>query len=182
VKAKTDQNLAFDLDTINRRLQAIIEDPIDVKLDVKWEAVSRKFLSHHYGGNIQQTFPSIRKSFQETHGEIHWMYPNLSYNPCCAAIPGAHGLFFEAEDVENLASHGTRTFRVVVRLDASVWLYVGEYQLMVAPSLTQEEWMMQKVTVCPFSFFLHFHLILMLNYRSNIPGQGIYFPKGGEDE
>jgi hypothetical protein len=186
VKAKKGQNLVFDLDTINRRLDAITEDPIDVTLDVKWEAVSRSFLSKHYGGSTQPTFPSIGPSFRETHGEIHWMFPNLSYNPCCAAVPGVHGLFFEAEDVEDLASHAARTFRVVVRLDSSVWLYVGEYQLILAPSLTQEEWLLQTVKVCSSAFLSvspdESGVKYFMNYRSNIPGPEIYFRKVGEDK
>ena len=100
--------------------------------------VSRVFLSSVYGGNQQQTFPTISKEKLDIHGLDDFMYPNLLFNPCAPQMPGAPGLFFRARGQP--AGHWPKVQRVITRIDSNAWQYVGQYKLSPAPSLTKDEW------------------------------------------
>jgi hypothetical protein len=72
------------------------------------------------------------------------MYPNLLWNPHGPQVPGCAGLFFEPNGLDASDDNPDQIHRVIVRLpEGPVWLYVGNYQLIWAPSLTKEEWLMQ---------------------------------------
>jgi hypothetical protein len=49
-------------------------------------------------GEIHWMYPNLLYNpccgVPDTRSEIHWMYPNLLYNPCCAAVSEVHGTRF----------------------------------------------------------------------------------------
>ncbi|KAJ6579557.1 hypothetical protein DFH09DRAFT_330667 [Mycena vulgaris] len=145
--------MALSLDTVRERLQLIGLDlyPIDLEKEVLDVTVRRDFIAEHYGGNVQITRPTIAEAFVEKTGKSKFLYPNLSYNPHCPEIPGAPGLLFNA--YYPCAGEGPRveqdpaTYALIVRLDSSIWSYLGEYQKGPAPQLTVPEWKQQSPQV-----------------------------------
>jgi len=102
--------------------------------------VSRLFMASVYGGNSQETFPSIGQEKLAQHGMNDFMYLHLDYQPCAPQIPGRPGLWFDTEK-------GDEPFvaRVLTRdLRCAMWQYVGQYDVRPAVSLTREEWLNQK--------------------------------------
>jgi len=130
----------FSLVTVWDRLNGIGREPYPIPLEhsIASVMVSRDFLSSVYGGNQQQTFPSIAQEKIDVHGLHDFMYPNLLFNPCAPQIPGAPGLFFEAPG--HPAGDWPKVQRVITRIDSNAWHYLGQYKLSPAPSLTKEEW------------------------------------------
>ncbi|KAJ7721341.1 hypothetical protein DFH07DRAFT_932839 [Mycena maculata] len=86
------------LDTVRARLEPIGYDlyPIDLEKDIRDVTVRRDFMSEHYGGNPQETYPKISATFVEKTGMEFFMYLNLFHNPYCPEVPGAPGLLFDA--------------------------------------------------------------------------------------
>lgn len=76
---------------------------VPVPQDIRDVAVPREFLSAIYGGNSQETLPSIGKRFLDQHGLDDFMYPSLDYNPGAPQVPGAPGLMFM---LDALQPHG----------------------------------------------------------------------------
>lgn len=152
---------SFDLDTINRRLDKLGPDrnyEVNVPDEIKFTAVPRRFLSDTWGGNTQNTFPSIRKEMLLKHGLDDWQYPNSLYNPHCPLNPGFAGLMFSPDGLERPEDDGEvkespTKWRTIVRLKTeALWQYVGQYVDIPAPSLTQDEWLIQDLRV-RFSIF-----------------------------
>ncbi|KIM80619.1 hypothetical protein PILCRDRAFT_822359 [Piloderma croceum F 1598] len=139
----------FKLDTINERLDILGpagQHNFDVPIEdiVKCTAVPRRFFSSTWGGNPQETFPSISDKFLKKHGLNDFMYPNLLWNPHGPQVAGCAGLFFEPNGLDTPNDDSTDIHRVIVRLpEGPIWLYVGQYQLIASPSLTKEEWLLQ---------------------------------------
>lgn len=72
-------------------------------------------------------------------------------------IAGAAGLMFSPNGVDN---NGTQQANKTVRLVITklpqqpvIWLYVGQYLELPAPSLTRDEWLSQKLRVLIFDSF-----------------------------
>lgn len=143
--------MEFLLATVRRRLKPI---GIDIQsqyftLDqaTREAQVTRMFMSKTYGGNLQQTYPSIGAEFLAIHGMNDFMYINKQYQIEAPELPGAPGLFFCSGD------HDTNwTRRVLVRLKPGIWQYLGQYQMARAyiPFLTREEWAAEPKKVRPF--------------------------------
>lgn len=112
--------------------------PISLDDDFLNTAVRREFLSETYGGSLQDTFPSISKANLDRHGYDNFMFLTLDYNPYAPQRPGYPGLFFTARML--LREQAQRAF---VRLQSGVWLYIGQYIFIEAPTLTQDEWKTQ---------------------------------------
>lgn len=120
---------------------------IPIPQDIRDVVVTREFLSTIYGGNSQETFPSIGKEFLAQHGLNDFMYPSLDYNPAAPQIPGAPGLFLKT------CGHGQEwpeVQRVITRIAPNHWQYVGQYKLSPAESLTTREWREQSELVSRF--------------------------------
>lgn len=132
-------------DVVNRRLAIIGHHMHDVQLEpnIRDVTTTRNFTSSRWGGNTQETFPSIRKALLDQHGLNDFMYLNLFFNPHAPQWPGAPGLFFGSSVSEEGPSDWPEIQRVLVRLDTSSWLYVGQYQMTPAPCLTPDEWISQ---------------------------------------
>ncbi|KAJ7911117.1 hypothetical protein B0H13DRAFT_587218 [Mycena leptocephala] len=120
--------------------------PIDLEADVRDVSVRRDFMRLHYGGNSQAVFPPIAEEWYTKTGHRYFMYPNLVQNPDAPMIPGAPGLFLDAAgrsarecDVE----WTTGTYKVLTRLGTNDNLYMGEYVIQPANSLTRAEWRAQ---------------------------------------
>ncbi|KAG6873605.1 hypothetical protein C0995_013978 [Termitomyces sp. Mi166 len=97
--------------------------------------VCREFTSSQYGGNPQQTFPTLSKDNQARHPYRDFMYLNLIYNPYAPQRPGHPGLFYKTTLPEL-----PKELRVLIRIEHGVWLYLGQYELIPAAPLTKEEW------------------------------------------
>lgn len=134
-------------DTVRARLDNLPKDPYPIPLEkAKWDfLVTRQFLSHVYGGNSQQTCPSIAEEKFAIHGLADFMYPNLNLNPYAPEVPGASGLLFGTGNKP--AGKWETVQRVITRLDSAKWEYMGQYQLEPAASLTKDEWAEQKPIV-----------------------------------
>lgn len=145
------------LDTINDRLEAKLGpvdqrdfDVTDIDNEVKFKSAPRQFFSNTWGGNSQETFPSIGKEFLRKHGLDDFMYPNLLWNPHGPEMPGAAAIFFSPNGLAPRKEDSGEQHRVIVRLkEGPIWLYVGQYILLWSPPLTREEWLMQERKVCP---------------------------------
>lgn len=143
------------LDTINDRLEAKLgpagqrDFDVDIDNEVKFKSVPRQFFSSTWGGNPQETFPTIGKEFLKKHGLDDFMYPNLLWNPHGPEIPGAAAIFFEPNGLDTREEDSDEQYRVIVRLkEGPIWLYVGQYILLSSPPLTRDEWLMQERKVC----------------------------------
>ncbi|KAF9223430.1 hypothetical protein BS17DRAFT_705387, partial [Gyrodon lividus] len=119
----------------------------DVELDphIRDVTTTRNFTSSKWGGNTQSTFPRIGEDFLARHGLDDFMYLNLLFNPHAPRWQGAPGLFFcpSVSGEAGEADEWLQIQRVVIRLDTSTWLYVGQYRCIPAPSLTADEWRAQ---------------------------------------
>ncbi|KAF8173838.1 hypothetical protein K438DRAFT_131217 [Mycena galopus ATCC 62051] len=91
----------LSLDTVIARLSAqnipFEPYPIDLEPDIRDVTVRRDFMTQEYGGNSQETFPTIAEKFWRKTGMRYFMYLNLNFNPRCPEIPGAPGLIFSAD-------------------------------------------------------------------------------------
>jgi len=139
--------MALSLNTVWDRLKSVGREPFPIPLDrsISEVMVTREFLSHHYGGNPQETLPSISAKRVAIHGINDFMFPNLDFNPHAPEVPGAPGLFFEAQGCP--ADDWPKVQRVITRIDSGRWLYIGQYQMTPNPSLTKEEWVEQSILV-----------------------------------
>lgn len=137
----------FNLDTINRRLEALGPDrnyEVNVPDEIKCTAVPRAFLSNTWGGSTQATFPKIRKEMLDKHGLNDWMFPNSEYNPHCPLVPGFAGIMFTPDGLNGPEPDSPAVWRTIVRLvNGAFWAYVGQYIRIGAQSLTKEEWLEQ---------------------------------------
>ncbi|KAJ7735115.1 hypothetical protein DFH07DRAFT_754084, partial [Mycena maculata] len=116
---------------------------IALESDVKDVSVRRDFMRIHYGGNHQSTFPAISEENYTKTGHRNFMYPNLVQNPESPMIPGAPGLFLNAAGRsarESEVKWASGTYKVLTRLGTHDFLYMGEYEIRPADSLTRAEW------------------------------------------
>ncbi|KAJ6579570.1 hypothetical protein DFH09DRAFT_913133, partial [Mycena vulgaris] len=122
--------------------------PINLSPDIKDVCTRRDFMRGHYGGNAQQAFPPISNENYMKTGYRYFMYPNLVQNPEAPMIPGAPGLFLSAAGrpagrcARKWAS-GDYNLKVLSRLGANNFLYMGEYAIRPADSLSLQEWAAQ---------------------------------------
>ncbi|RDB20259.1 hypothetical protein Hypma_012580 [Hypsizygus marmoreus] len=139
--AKFRRGRALTHDTVRARLHTVGYDLYPIPLDklIQDVIVKREFLSKLYGGSGVPTFPNIGATFD--HGLHDFMYPNLDHNPHCPQVPGASGLFFEAEGVH--AFPWPKIQRVITRIQSGWWQYQGQYRLEPSVSLTRREWASQ---------------------------------------
>ncbi|KAL4255373.1 DUF6697 domain-containing protein [Pleurotus pulmonarius] len=144
-------NMEWNFDTVTRRLDTIGHElyPIGLPDDIKQACFSRSFLCSLYGGNKRKTFPFDTKEDDDLVRGVpknEFMYPNLIYNPHLPLIPGAPGLYSQANYPAG-AGPWPRIQRVMVRVRVGVWQYMGQYQLIPTTSLTRDEWKEQDVIV-----------------------------------
>ncbi|PBK65592.1 hypothetical protein ARMSODRAFT_891695, partial [Armillaria solidipes] len=118
------------------------EVPLDH--DVRDVVVDRRFMSKVYGGNRQESFPRVAQKFLDVHHMDDFMYLNLAMNPHAPQVPGAPGLFFDADEPVDEIS---KTRRVFSRIRSKQWEYMGQYKMEPVASLTTEEWNQQRNTV-----------------------------------
>ncbi|KAJ7226628.1 hypothetical protein B0H12DRAFT_1030397 [Mycena haematopus] len=124
--------------------------PIELETDVRDVSVRRDFMTTHYGGNSFSAFPAIGKEWYTKTGHRYFMYPNLVLNPDSPMIPGAPGLFLTATGRsarESTVEWTANTYKVLTRLGTHDNLYMGEYIIQPADSLTQAEWNDQTPTM-----------------------------------
>ncbi|KAK0191630.1 hypothetical protein F5146DRAFT_929778 [Armillaria mellea] len=147
-KVKKAQNIELSLDTVRNRLKGIEFHEVPLEHDIRDVVVDRLFMSKVYGGNSQETFPRVAKKFLDMHHMDDFMYLNLNMNPHAPQVPGAPGLFFDADDmVEPVDESLSKTKRVFSRIDSAQWEYMGQYTMSPVASLTMEEWNDQRNTV-----------------------------------
>ncbi|KAI0059311.1 hypothetical protein BV25DRAFT_1139076 [Artomyces pyxidatus] len=137
--------IELDAVTVQSRFTAAGAVPVTVQLETRIRnvTVTREFMAKTFGGSARQTFPAISAKHVRAHGYKHFMFMNLNWNPCAPQLPGAPGLWFSQQPAEGeMPVH-----RVFVRRDNNSWLYVGQYTITPAPSLTQTEWLCQSNVV-----------------------------------
>ncbi|KAJ7661542.1 hypothetical protein DFH06DRAFT_375949 [Mycena polygramma] len=120
--------------------------PIDLDARVRDVSVRRDFMGAHYGGNSYAVFPTIGEDKYTKTGHRYFMYPNLVQNPDAPAIPGSHGLFLAAigrSAKESTVEWTSGTYKVLTRLGTHDNLYMGDYVIKPAESLTLAEWTAQ---------------------------------------
>ncbi|KAJ7983036.1 hypothetical protein DFH06DRAFT_714595 [Mycena polygramma] len=123
-------------------------EPYPINLDARFRDVSvrRDFMGAHYGGNSYAVFPAIAEDKYTKTGHRYFMYPNLVQNPDAPAIPGSHGLFLAAigrSAKESTVEWTSGTYKVLTRLGTRDNLYMGDYVIKPAESLTLAEWTAQ---------------------------------------
>lgn len=130
-------------DVVERRFESqggLRQFPIDLPLAQLDMLVSRKFLAAVYGGNTQETFPSIGQEKYAQHGMDDFMYLHIDYHPWAPQIPGRPGLWFSTGNSERQPFEA----RVLTRdLKLAMWQYIGQYDVRPAAPLTREEWINQ---------------------------------------
>lgn len=132
---------------VQRHINAIGRDPYPIDLDphIMQVTVSRQFMSAVYGGSAQSLFPKIGKKKLEKHGYDNFFYLRLQTHPHGPHQPGHPGLWFLQEVGNWVNKEELRTF---VCIAPNKWLYVGQYLLTAVQPLSQEEWIVQKDSVC----------------------------------
>ncbi|KAA1477489.1 hypothetical protein DENSPDRAFT_755659, partial [Dentipellis sp. KUC8613] len=136
------KDIELDPETVQSRIDAIGRAPFPITLDpaLSGVPVSRAYMSATYGGNSIETFPPIGGEMLEKHGLNDFCYITLEYNPSAPTEPGHPGLWFNSSPHEQ--EHPT-PYRTFVRLRVNEWLYVGQYQFLQSPCLSQAEWILQ---------------------------------------
>ncbi|KAJ7667078.1 hypothetical protein B0H17DRAFT_258439 [Mycena rosella] len=127
--------------------------PIALGADIKDVSVRRDFMRIHYGGSSQEAFPPISRENYTRTGHRYFMYPNLVQNPDAPMIPGAPGLFLDAsgrsaQECDAKWASGAYNLKVLTRLGVNDNLYMGDYAIRPAESLTRAEWAAQTPAVC----------------------------------
>ncbi|KAJ7661541.1 hypothetical protein DFH06DRAFT_375918 [Mycena polygramma] len=120
--------------------------PVGLGADARDVSVRRDFMRIHYGGNSQAAFPAIAEEKYTQTGHRYFMYPNLVQNPDAPMIPGAPGLFLDAigrSAKESTVEWTSGTYKVLTRLGTNDNLYMGDYVIKPADSLTKAEWTAQ---------------------------------------
>ncbi|KAK7053784.1 hypothetical protein R3P38DRAFT_2852129 [Favolaschia claudopus] len=128
------------------RSEGLAAGTLQAHLDIRDVSVRRDFMRLHYGGNSQAAFPAIAQEWYTKTGHQYFMYPNLIQNPDSPRIPGAPGLFMAAigrPAKESTVEWTSHTYKVLTRLGTNDNLYMGEYIIRPADSLTKEEWTAQ---------------------------------------
>ncbi|TFK65834.1 hypothetical protein BDN72DRAFT_772867 [Pluteus cervinus] len=127
-------------DTVRERLSSIGLGLFPVPLDkhAQDDAFSRHFIQSIYGGNIQQTSPTIIEKYYQKTGIRDFLYLNLLFHPHAPEVPGAPGMYFSIGRYP--AGEWDELMTLFTRLDSNIWGYMGLYQMTPAPSLTKEEW------------------------------------------
>jgi len=111
--------------------------------------VKRKFLSEIYGGSPVSTYPVIGPHFLNQHGMDDFMYIIPEHNPPGPQVPGAPGLLFECDELLCEQAERARIRRLFIRIKSggiALWIYLGQYNIEPAASLTKEEWILQKTS------------------------------------
>jgi len=148
-KAEIKKEMLLDDRDVLSRLDngGLVPFPISLEENIRDAMISRRFLSQRYGGNEQDTFPHPAPDKLAKHGYNNFMCINLLYNPNGPQRPGHPGLFYETQPASGLwrnrGGGGPATQIVFVRIQSNQWLYLGEYELTAAPSLTMERWLAQ---------------------------------------
>ncbi|TFY58421.1 hypothetical protein EVG20_g8158 [Dentipellis fragilis] len=142
LKLDIKKDIDLDAETVQSRINAIGSTPFPITLDpaLRDVPVSRVYMSAMYGGNSIETFPPIGEEMLAKYGFNDFCYITLEYNPSAPTEPGHPGLWFNSSPNEQ--EHPT-PYRTFVRLRATQWLYVGQYQFIQSPYLSQAEWVMQ---------------------------------------
>ena len=78
------------------------------------------------------------------HGFDDFLYPSQDYNPQAPGKAGAHGMMF---GVGPYAREWPGIHRVIVGIGPKQWMYVGQYKLIPAPSMSVEEWSQTNIKV-----------------------------------
>lgn len=119
--------------------------PIPLPKEVAECTLNRKYISHLYGGNIQETFPTPRDEMVELHGLDDWMFLSLDFNPHAPTRPGHSGLFFSEE---GRATKPWPTIeRTFILVQSGKWMYMGQYKMEPGITLSTELWRQQKRSV-----------------------------------
>ncbi|KAI0059319.1 hypothetical protein BV25DRAFT_1779002, partial [Artomyces pyxidatus] len=113
--------------------------PIHLGPAVRDVTVTRSFMSETFGGSSQGTFPKISAKNYALHGYKDFMYLNLEFNPNVPRLAGETGLWFSSRPAEGVRP----IYRTFVRRDLNSWLYLGQYKVTAAASLTRQEWLFQ---------------------------------------
>ncbi|GLB33282.1 hypothetical protein LshimejAT787_0101660 [Lyophyllum shimeji] len=143
-KIKKKDGLAFSIDTVRERLRPVGFDPypIELDMDTRHVLVSRKFLSMHYGGSMQDTFPKPGKKFRPVDGvNRQFLCQKPDYHSNAPEMPGSPGLYYDAcAGGPAWPMEGNYTVFTRITNNPALWQYQGEYQLTPAPSFTKQEW------------------------------------------
>ncbi|KAL0948898.1 hypothetical protein HGRIS_009010 [Hohenbuehelia grisea] len=140
-QAKGKRQALTHVDSVMGRIGSAKAYNIELTQKLQEATFSRAFISSIYGGSTMSTFPTISPAFLAIHGLDDFMYPTLEYNPYAPSRPGAPGLFFRV--IPGPADAWDKVQRVIISPKSGVWIYVGQYKLEPAPSLTVEEWLSQ---------------------------------------
>jgi hypothetical protein len=129
------------------------EDGNRINIDL---AVPRPFLSKVFGGNSQETYPTIAEKHLRRHGfRGQWMCIKPTFNPYMPSRPGDPGLKFRIqqfdEDLNPITEWKMDICRSFARLASNKWLYLHESEMSYGRRLTADEWqeLPQKVNTCP---------------------------------
>ncbi|KAF9530954.1 hypothetical protein CPB83DRAFT_904938 [Crepidotus variabilis] len=106
----------------------------------------RMFISNTYGGSPMRTFPKPDDDRIAMHGYNDWMFLNLDLHPWAPQIPGKPGLWLSPE------GEPEETYRDIKRTFSrfptqALWLYLGQYRVVLTTSLTKEEWLKESTKV-----------------------------------
>ncbi|THU94632.1 hypothetical protein K435DRAFT_966781 [Dendrothele bispora CBS 962.96] len=138
---KNGTDLCLSPEVLYSRLKDIDFYPNFRDPSILCSTVSRRFMSHRYGGSKATCFPNIRQKRVKEHGYNDFMFLNPNLNPHAPQIPGAPGLYLEVRPSK--ADYNVNNFpnlkRVYVRLRVGAWLKVGIYKLTRSEPLSKEE-------------------------------------------
>ncbi|KAI0717604.1 hypothetical protein C8T65DRAFT_641122 [Cerioporus squamosus] len=116
--------------------------PIPVPPDIAEHPLPRAYISHLYGGGLQETFVHPREELVQWHGLRHWAFWTLDWNPHAPTRPGYSGLLFSVGKARD--DSDTRPVRrTFVRVAPGKWVYMGQYKMGPGKSLTADTWRQQ---------------------------------------
>ncbi|CAL1694781.1 unnamed protein product [Somion occarium] len=143
--AKVKKDSQLDFTTVLDRLKLIGTDVYHIELpdEDKFFTFNRLHITTLFGGNFVSTFPKIDAERVNSHGIDNFAFLNLDFNPHAPMLPGAPGLCFVSRRA------GFRKWDSYLRLFIPFkgdhkWCYMGNYMFLPGPSLSIEEYAMQR--------------------------------------
>jgi hypothetical protein len=115
--------------------------------DIRDVACSRAFMSKHYGGNTQDTYPTIALHWRQFH-DMNFLYLNTEYNPDMPKVAGQNGLFFNTNPGDYERTIDDDTYEMFKKDAANQWRYLGRYKMYHQEPLAPTDWVLQSDSVC----------------------------------
>jgi len=94
--------------------------------------------------------PKVGPKSLAMHGFNHWMVPKVDTHPYLPPKPGFPGIILQSDEgLEAWRPEDGTAFRVVVRREAGLFEYIGQYEMLRLGDVREDEWKEPSAEVRP---------------------------------